>query len=125
MTHPTLDILQRLVEDQEMTIGITLSVDGVLLTGQLVSRRRYLAAFGGLFTDMLFKGGTGSEDERRDAAKLRKNIESMNIGDDCIHVIEGRVLSGNVFAPSAADPQSCWSIQKRSIGAFMLGTMKR
>lgn len=125
MGHPTLDILQKLVEDQGMAVGVTLSVNGVLLTGQLVSRRRYLEAFGGLFTDMLFKGGSGSEDERRDAARLKKSIESMSINDDCVHVIEGRVLSGNVFAPSAADPQSCWSIEKKAIGAFMLGTMKR
>jgi len=122
-----LQNLIRLVnEEAGGSIGITVTVDGFLVSGLMVGGKEYFEAFARLFVGG-FKGLTQDT-----AAKLEATFsgigkiydEPSDLLPEFLHLKDARVFhpDGSV-APSLQNPGVWWRVRVAAVSAFTLGTM--
>lgn len=120
---PFLQELVGMVNKAPVGFGITLVVPGGVVTGNMISKKRYFELLGDSMASAW--PGESKEDIRAAFANRGIDVESENDGEikvqpQCIHLENAKVVSGTTFIPS----NGCvWRGRISAVSGYSMGVL--
>ncbi|MBZ4418028.1 gas vesicle accessory protein GvpU [Myxococcus sp. RHSTA-1-4] len=123
-----LESLVHIVTATKFSIGVTLSVGGTVVTGQLISGKEYLELSAGQISDAFKRLGVSEEGAKGIKESLaspaerlyREETDAQPAGYGYIHLKDARIVTG---AASHALGGSLWRARLSTVDGFSLGEL--
>lgn len=119
MSDPFLQVLNETVHASEISFGITLTVNGRVITGDLVSAKTFFKGFADSFAEA-WPGGP-SEGIREGFLAWGEAPKDASVCVDFVHLRNARYVSGREMVPTD-ETGMLWRGRIESIDGFSLGS---
>lgn len=119
-----LQVLVGMVNDSDvnLTMGITLTFGGTVISGDLISYKKYFAKFGDAYAGGF--EGLNAESRKSIAEQFAPKDQSANAFPQFIHIDNAVIVdSGGLLPAEAARHKSLWRGRLATVSGFMLGKM--
>jgi hypothetical protein len=119
MSDPFLHALNQTVQSSDVSFGITFMINGGVITGNLVSAKKFFKGFANSFADA-WPGGP-SENIREGFSVWGDAPEDSSVCLDFVHLQNARYVSGKDLVPNDQNGM-LWRGKIESIDGYSLGS---
>ncbi|WP_339455774.1 hypothetical protein [Pseudomonas sp. EA_65y_Pfl1_P120] len=121
MNDPLLKALNLVVNEYDITFGVTLAVSGGVIAGTLISAKTFVADFSDSFSNA-WPGG--ANEHVRSGFAVWGEPGSEKIHEEFIHLRDARYVFGAELTPSGLDG-ILWRGKLDSVTGFSLGAFTK